>query len=192
MSVHFIKSNTEAVDHEKWRQWLISVAKLRKKYLDNEEGVDPFDFNEAASVSIMASAAYDCGGYALAEYISEKRHKLDRKLKSNGRDDLYVVLNDEGWVFECKQLFRPTPSKLKLQFKAARKCAKRTDCMEEERGVAVLIIYITNYYLEKGLQKKYIENILKFSRKTKKVKLAICLDDDIENGRCFMLFSDPF
>lgn len=124
-----LKANLTTARHQKWLEWISGASSLRNRFLD-EEGYDPFDFNETASVSLLASAAVHIGGLALAESISTKRKQEDYRKKGHGRDDLYILLGDQGWTFEFKQIFRPITSQLKGQFDAACRCARQTDTLD--------------------------------------------------------------
>ncbi len=197
MPISLIKSDLELSHHKKWKLWLDKTAEIRDRYKHAEDGDDPLGYNETASVSVMASAAYACGGYALAEYVSQKRTKEDRRRKGHGRDDLYAVIEGDWWVFEYKQLFCTTKNnlyeKLNDKFDEACDCAKQTDSLEtRERGVAVLIVYIADEDSKGDLQKEYIKTIINFIIDNEKVKLAACLDECVSKSQCFIAFSDPF
>ena len=194
MPISLIKSDLGLSHHEKWKLWLEKTAELRDRYKCAEDGDDPLGYNETASVSVMASAAYACGGYALAEYVSQKRTKEDLRRKGHGRDDLYAVIEGDWWVFEYKQLFCTSKTslckKLKDKFDEACVCAKRTDSLEtRERGVAVLIVYIMDD--EGDVRKDYAKTIIDFAKANKDLKFAACLDECISKGQCFIMFSDP-
>lgn len=194
-SISILKSNKKLTRHKKWKLWLEKTAELRDRYRDAEDEDDPLGYNETASVSIMASAAFACGGYALAEYVSQKRNKEDLRYKGHGRDDLYAVIGNEGWVFEYKQFFCSTPNnlceKLNDKFEEACHCARQTDSLETVgRGVAVLIVYIDEDS-ESGPPIKYNEVIRHVIKENTAVKFAACLGNNIPGGQCFIMFSDP-
>jgi hypothetical protein len=187
-----LKANLTTARHQKWLEWISGASSLRNRFLD-EEGYDPFDFNETASVSLLASAAVHIGGLALAESISTKRKQEDYRKKGHGRDDLYILLGDQGWTFEFKQIFRPITSQLKGQFDAACRCARQTDTLDGERGVAGLIVFTADWYVEHGRLEKYAQNVIDFCKQEDKVKFAVSIGtENPKQSRCFILCSDPF
>lgn len=196
--ISILKADFRTSRHKHWKKWVQAVSDIRQRYMDKEYydyyyeyREDPLALNETASVSILVSAAYMCGGYAIAEYTSTKRQQSDLRKKGRGRDDLYVALEDDYWVFECKQLFKATNKNLETKFDAAYKCSEQTDSIDFKRGVALLIVNINRQSVSDNLHDKYVKNVESFCKKCKKVKFAASLSDSYNLSSCFLIFSDP-
>jgi hypothetical protein len=80
---------------EKW-------CSLNRLYLKETQNDCPWWYNERASISILAAAAWKSGHIALEEFSTEKRQSR-RDLKGPGRCDLKVRIGTKDFLFEAKQ-----------------------------------------------------------------------------------------
>lgn len=62
---------TREVKH--WNEWLKRVPAIRRKFCRWASDFDPFYWNEAASVAVLANAAAQAGYLAHTEYVALKR-----------------------------------------------------------------------------------------------------------------------
>lgn len=75
------------------------------KYLSHFEDEDNFWwYNERATISSLAAAAWLSNAIALEEYATRKGKPEE---EANGRCDLYIGLKDEGFAIEAKQAWCP-------------------------------------------------------------------------------------
>lgn len=176
--------------HKTLLKWIDEAATLRKRFHSEVDGDDPFGYNETATVSLLTGAAFAAGGLALAEYVSTKRRRGKLNENANGRDDLYVSLNDLDWIFEFKQIFRPIPSVLIEAFSNARSCAQQVRTADGSRGTAVLIVKIWDEYTEE-IQQKYRKNVAEFLLKNADmIDAAFSISNADGEADVFILFSD--
>ncbi len=72
-------------------------------YVERTGCVDiPHYHNERATLSMFSAACWQCGTIALEEYVTVKGLNEHQRI---GRCDLWVLLDENGWEFEAKQLF---------------------------------------------------------------------------------------
>ena len=62
----------------------------------------PWWYNERASISVLAGAAWKTGGFAFEEFGDEKKTGKKRQLLYHGRIDLYFNVKGEHFIAECK------------------------------------------------------------------------------------------
>ena len=135
------------------RRWI----KANKKYCEVSKWDDvPWGYNERASLSTFAAAAWLAGGIALEEYFEEKdraRSAKGRKKRRKGRCDLYVDLRGKrrGYIIEAKILWpslntRDWERPLVEALNEARSDVKRTRAHNNEKKLGLLFVapYIRN------------------------------------------------
>ena len=192
MSFHIFSADRRTKRHLLWLDWLREAASIRERFLALGEDDDPFSYNEAASVSVLCSAAFMAGGLGLAETVSTKLDQSDRRRTYSGRDDLCICLDDEWWFFEAKQTFRPIASVLTSQFDAAMSCARQITSVERERAAGLLISYTGDGYITQGRGPNYTQNVRDFVSSEPGIKLAVGFGGDtVAECRLFLMFSDP-
>jgi len=76
---------------------------LNSVYLNKNEFDCPWWYNERASISILAAAAWKCGYTALEEFSTVKR-KVKRDRHEPGRCDLRIRVGSKEFQFEAKQV----------------------------------------------------------------------------------------
>jgi len=101
--VHALAGDNRTLEVKIWSGWLKEAVKLAYRFSEVED--DPFAYNEAATVSLLTAAATKADLLALAEYISMKKNRLDRRYNNPGRCDLWVCAGNRSWAFEFKQKF---------------------------------------------------------------------------------------
>lgn len=113
----------------------------------------PWWYNERASLSILAGAAFMAGGLAFEEFISDKRKTGKRKRKSNpymGRTDIYLKLGKSEFIGEAKQCWSGATAKssnpmtyIKKKLSAACADIRRTKPFGQRRlGILFAMPYI--------------------------------------------------
>ena len=85
-----------------WNGWLSEADALYGRFLDRI-GESPFFFHEVASTGFLASAAAMAGYVPLAEYEIIKRARADRRVKVDGRADLWFATEQRAYSFELKR-----------------------------------------------------------------------------------------
>ena len=82
-----------------WQELILDYIKYNdyNNYIDN-----PWWYNERASVSMLAAAAWTANGIALEEYSTIKGKS---RKKWSGRCDLYIGLSTKEYNCEAKQVF---------------------------------------------------------------------------------------
>lgn len=118
----YIGSDKRRLEARIWQDWLNSVAHISNKHMKFDEycenggkcyPVNPFSYNETASVSILVAAAQLAGMVAIADYVTLKAAKDGGKKDRYGRADLWLCYcaNNKHWEFEfkriCAKLFKP-------------------------------------------------------------------------------------
>lgn len=128
-----------------WSKWLKAVPVIQRKFRSWNEEFNPFEWNEAASVAVLAIAASKAGYLAHTEYVTSKRHETRGKPFRHGRCDLWVadVETQLSWAFEFKQ--QSAASKLRpgtFNKRLARACrdARAVDRSEADSRVGCLIL----------------------------------------------------
>lgn len=102
-----------------WNLWLSHADKLYDRFL-TRVGESPFYFHEVASSGFLASAAALAGFVPLAEYEIVKRAKPDRRVKVDGRADLWFSTPERAYSFELKRAWlAATPANLASSLEAA-------------------------------------------------------------------------
>lgn len=97
----------------KWTKIVDRYCKISKydEVIDN-----PWWYNERASLSTLAGAAWSLTGwYALEEYSTQKHSRAQSKVSgrgnmATGRCDLLVATKDYGFAIEAKQVWHPMGS----------------------------------------------------------------------------------
>jgi hypothetical protein len=79
-------------------------CELNRVYLNKAEPDCAWWYNERASISILAAAAWKCGYPALEEFSTEKR-KFKRDEHKPGRCDLKIHVGSKDFQFEAKQVW---------------------------------------------------------------------------------------
>ncbi|MEZ2329037.1 hypothetical protein AB6802_04885 [Mesorhizobium sp. RCC_202] len=142
---------TREVKH--WTEWLKRVPSIRGKFSRWASDFDPFYWNEAASVAVLANAAAKAGYLAHTEYVALKRDATRGRPFRQGRCDLWVahVQDEISWAFEVKQHFA-APKIRQATFDAklerARRDASQVDHEEADRRVGCLIMVPGEYAYE--------------------------------------------
>lgn len=85
-----------------WEAWIRAADALYLRFL-NRAGESPFYFHEVASVGFLASAAAIAGFLPLAEYEIIKRAQHDKRVKVDGRADLWFDTGPRCYSFEFKR-----------------------------------------------------------------------------------------
>ncbi|WP_262927217.1 hypothetical protein [Phytohalomonas tamaricis] len=93
-----------------WTEAVMSYCKMHD-FVDN-----CWWYNERASLSVLAGAAWRAKGWlALEEFSTGKRGErvegVDSGSIRNGRCDLYITNQDESFAFEAKQAWQPIGNK---------------------------------------------------------------------------------
>lgn len=102
-----------------WGRWLRQADKLYERFV-SRVGESPFYFHEVASTGFLASAAALAGFVPLAEYEIVKRAKADRRVKVDGRADLWFSAGQRAYSFELKRAWpSATPGNLAATLVAA-------------------------------------------------------------------------
>lgn len=143
-SIHVLAGDARTSDFKHWMTWLRRVPAIRRKFCRWAEDFDPFHFNEAASVAVLANAAAQAGYLAHTEYVAFKRHMTRGRPFRQGRCDLWIADVDRGlsWAFEVKQHFaaaRIRQSTFDARLKRAQNDARQVDRNEADRRVGCLI-----------------------------------------------------
>jgi hypothetical protein len=95
-----------------WDLWLSCADELYERFLGTV-GQSPFYFHEVASTGFLASAAAMAGFVPLAEYEVIKRAREDRRMKVDGRADLWFASSERFYSFELKRAWlAATPGNL--------------------------------------------------------------------------------
>lgn len=95
------------------RPLLVAWTRAVKRYCQLEKYDDnPWWFNERASLSTLAGAAWSIGWSALEEFNTRKRGGIIPKEKAgdgtrHGRCDLYIASKNCGFALEAKQAWYP-------------------------------------------------------------------------------------
>ncbi|WJI76109.1 MULTISPECIES: hypothetical protein [unclassified Mesorhizobium] len=128
-----------------WSEWLKRVPAIRRKFCRWSSDFDPFYWNEAASVAVLANAASQAGYLAHTEYVALKRDSTRGRPFRQGRCDLWVADVQDGisWAFEVKQHF--AASKIRQatfdsRLERARRDASHVDREEADQRVGCLIM----------------------------------------------------
>ena len=126
-----------------WEKWLKSADKLYNRFVERE-GVSPFRFHEVASVGFLASASAVAGFLPLAEYEIIKRAAHDRRLKVDGRADLWFDCGDRCYSFEFKRAYvAATKKNLRDELSYAFSDVARIDREEYHYAAGALIARVT-------------------------------------------------
>lgn len=88
-----------------WLNWMNQASKLRERFAEWSDDLDPLRYNETASVALMANAAATAGYLVLTEYVEAKRHSTRGRPYKPGRCDLWLADAELGfcWALEFKQ-----------------------------------------------------------------------------------------
>ena len=128
----FVKCNSKTV---KLKPILEKWCSINRRFLKEAESDCPWWYNERASVSILASAAWASGHIALEEYVTKKgRRKNDKEWP--GRCDLKIKVNSSNYLFEAKQQWAMLSKKSgKVSLKETRdKILKSLDSARRDSG----------------------------------------------------------
>jgi hypothetical protein len=98
------------------RQWIRNNVQLAYRW--EEYGDVPWWYNERASISLLAGAAWKAKrGYAFEEFVGDKRKVNRKKVRlSSGRFDLEFCASESLFIAEAKQCWIPA--------------TRRQDCFE--------------------------------------------------------------
>jgi hypothetical protein len=109
---------------------------LANRFCSQVEEDDPFAYNEAASVSVLAAAAACAGYVGLAEFSTAKAIGENRE-HGWGRSDFWMQANQRSWAFEFKQ-WSPSPRGKRLisHMAAAERCAKKIVHADADGAIA--------------------------------------------------------
>lgn len=156
-----------------WNRWLRHADALYNRFFD-QVNESPFYFHEVASTGFLASAAAMAGFVPLAEYEIIKRKQADRRIKVDGRADLWFSTADRAYSFELKRArLAVTPGNLRAGLKAASKdvaCIQR----DEYHYAAGLLIARVGNTARESIYKEFAE--------TDEVDLAYRIGPAGENG----------
>ena len=117
----YIAKNGNFTEAKVWQSWMEETAKASNKFMDfnvDRDGVpvDPFSYNEAASISHLVTGATKAGMVSLAEYVTEKAGKDRRFNDRYGRADFWLSdANNRHWEFEFKQPYVQMSSNSRLE-----------------------------------------------------------------------------
>ena len=130
---------------KQWPKWFAKVPSIRQKFYVWSNDFDPFQFNEASSVAVLANAATLAGYLSQTEYIVDKRHSTRGRPWRNGRCDLWVAdpKSEHSWAFEAKQHFAATNLREETFLKHLQRAyndAKAVDRNEADDLVGCLIV----------------------------------------------------
>lgn len=95
-----------------WERWLTAADSL---YMSLLERIDyaPFLLHEITRAGLLACAASQAGFLPLMEYALAKKGRDDKRLRENGRADLWFASNASYYSFEFKcALDKVTPGNL--------------------------------------------------------------------------------
>ena len=158
------------------KRWI----KANKKYCEVSKWEDvPWGYNERASLSTFAAAAWLAGGVALEEYSEEKDRAgsaRGRKKQRKGRCDLYVDLRGKrgAYIMEAKILWPSLETSdwerpLLKTLNKARGEAKETRAHNNEKKAGLLFVspYIRNS--KDSPVEKSIFNLVQFLRSRKDI-----------------------
>ena len=87
-----------------WEAWFRAADGLYNRFLERT-GESPFYFHEVASVGFLASASALAGFIPLAEYEVIKRAHHDKRIKVDGRADLWFDAGPRCYSFEFKRAY---------------------------------------------------------------------------------------
>jgi hypothetical protein len=123
-------------------------------------------YNERASISVLAAAAWMTGGVALEEFSAKKRQN---KIEHSGRADVYLNLNGREFACEAKFTWLSVRSKnpitkIKDVLDSACKDAK---CLNRNEGRRFGVCFVP-VYLSKG-------NVLQFDTLIESLQKKIVL-----------------
>jgi hypothetical protein len=122
----------------------------------------PWWYNERASISVLAGAAWKIGGLAFEEYREDKRSGRKRHPTSPGRIDLYLKLKQKQFIAEAKfcwsgATFVNATTSEKLREKLEEACDGVRKC--PPRGQRRLGILFAMPYIAKS-QKKRVDELV--------------------------------
>lgn len=109
----FNSVDRRTIDSKFCERWFAAADELRSMIYASGEGFDPFDFNETATVGILAVAAGRAGLMALPEFVETNRQLPEGRVRA-GRCDLWIADPDwkMDWLIEFKvRWFRPHDDK---------------------------------------------------------------------------------
>jgi len=131
-----------------WDLWLSQADKLYDRFL-TRVGESPFYFHEVASSGFLASAAAMAGFVPLAEYEIVKRAKADRRVKADGRADLWFSTPERAYSFELKRAWlAATQGNLAAALEAAADDIARIPREEYHHAAGVLITRVRDTHRE--------------------------------------------
>lgn len=161
MAATFVRGRCNTLEYRHWSEWMDAAATLTQRYcaaMPDAEDDDPFLYNEAASVSLLAAAAACAGHVGLAEYSMIKANRENRA-HGNGRGDFWMLAGGRSWSFEFKQRNPVTPpsGRLVSYMEAARICARQIPKGSSNAAVAGLIVPLQ--WIEAGERRNRDENI---------------------------------
>jgi len=116
-------------------EWLLMI----ERYCSVVEQDAPYWYNERATTSLLAGAAWRCGGIALEEFQTEKQTEGEERIK--GRADLRLVIADNWDSIEAKVSYlsdsHDTP-RVVTRLEQACEDVKKVPKAEDELRIGVL------------------------------------------------------
>jgi hypothetical protein len=105
-------------------------------------------YNERASISFLAAAAWMAGGVALEEFSAKKKQN---KVERSGRADVYLNLKGHEFACEAKYIWlsvnSPKPIvRINTELKSA---CEDAECLDREEGRRFGVCFATVYVPEK-------------------------------------------
>ncbi|MCA0941990.1 hypothetical protein LCM28_19110 [Salipiger pacificus] len=142
---HLIVGDARTKEVKQWEKWFGVIPHLRDRFYRSPYELDPFYWNETASVACLGNAATMADFVALTEYVLPKRQAARGRPFRRGRCDLWVANVDQAysWVFEFKQHFANPDirqSTFESQLQKAHDDAKSVDRYEGDRRFGGLIL----------------------------------------------------
>lgn len=129
-----------------WEKWMRAANKLYYRFFERF-GESPFSYHEVSSVGFLSNAAALAGFLPMTEYEIVKRTSADRRMKGDGRADLWFEGGTRCYSFEAKKaLLAATPSNLATSLNAAYDDICRIDYNEYHDAAGLLIAWVQDEY----------------------------------------------
>lgn len=182
-----LKVRNGSLESSLWHEWL-SMAAVLTKHFDEVSQEDPFAFNETASVSILVAASVKAGMLAISDYSAKKRSKIDGRVRSKGRVDLWLWSQKRTWAIEFKQWMPekrvPSFSELLKLLQSARRDANLVAKDEAKFRYGALLI--PTYWIDADHADALRERLLEFVTES---DAAWIIDPDTKHaGQTYIYF----
>ena len=186
--LELLRGDRRTHEYEAWTSWLTEAVRLAHEFSEVED--DPFAYNETATVSLLTAAAAKADMLALAEYVSRKKRRDDRRSNIPGRCDLWLYDNSTSWAFEFKQKFyqggQHKVETLSGWLDEACDDASRLSEFEATKRFGALVISCRDAV---EIDRRFERNLVEFA---KNVHFAWLLDPDtVHASRTYILFFEP-